>query len=267
MENKVLKDINPRACGESQCSPGHSWPDEHWNVSSRPYYLLHYVISGKGVFETEEGIFDVRPGQIFVIIPHKVVSYRADEQDPWQYCWICFESTLDLSDVLSKPIITAPECGHIFNALRNCANIAIDREWYICGKIYELLSLLETQKSTSKSRAHHYVRIAQNYIDMNYRNPDLRVEKLATDLNLDRAYFSKIFRKYTGKTPQQYIVDFRLDLAADIIVHQELSPGEAAGQVGYNNIFNFSRMFKKRFGVSPSFYLDYSRRDSGIVYR
>ena len=250
MENKELKDINPRACGEAQCVPNHTWgPD------SRPYYLLHYVMSGQGIYKTPMKDYEVQAGQIFVILPHEVVAYQADGHKPWQYSWVGFESSLDLLDIFSRYVITAPECAHIFNALRDCTSVAADREWYICGKIYELLSLLEPKRTLNDTKAQRYVRMAQNFIDVYYHNPELRVSKMAEDLNLDRAYFSKIFCKHTGKSPQQYLVDFRLDRAAEMIVSQGLSPGEVAQRVGYGDIFNFSRMFRRRFGVPPSAYL------------
>ena len=259
MENKVLKDINPRSCGMAQCLPNHSW-----GPNARQYYLLHYVISGEGIFTTDRDSLRVPAGQIFVIRPHEIVTYTANELNPWQYCWVGFESSLDLSDILSQPTITAPECAHIFYALRDCADIAIDREWYICGKIYELLSLLKNQRKSNKNRSLRYVRMSQNYIETHFQNPTLRVDKLAKDLNLDRAYFSKIFREHTGKSPQRYIVDFRLDKAAEILAHQGLSPGEVAEQVGYNSIYNFSRMFSRKFGVPPGAYSAKARHKKAL---
>ena len=255
IENKELNDINPRACGEAQCMPRHYWPESGMQSGTRPYYLLHYVMSGCGIYHTPDGVCKVKAGQLFVILPNEPVAYEADQTDPWRYCWVCFESTLDLSNVFSQYVMTVPECAHIFNAFRDCANLALDREWYICGKIYELLSLLETYRKPDKSKSHRSVNIALNYIDIYFNDPDLRVNLMAKKLNLDRSYFCKIFSRYTGKSPQQYIVGLRLDRAADMMINQGLSPGEAAQQVGYGDIFNFSKMFKRRFGVPPSVYV------------
>ena len=268
IENKELKDINPRACGEAQCMPGHYWPEYDASRGSRPYYLLHYVMSGCGVLYAPEDRYEVKAGQVFVVLPNELIAYEADMDDPWRYCWIGFESMLDLSNVFPQYVISVPECAHIFNAFRDCVNITQDREWYICGKIFELLSLLDTHKNPEKNQTQRYVKIAQNYIDVHYSDSDLKVSSMAAKLNLDRAYFSKIFNKYTGKSPQQYIVELRLDRAADIMVNQGLSPGEAAQHVGYGDIFNFSRMFKRRFGVSPSAYASLTGHrlpDSGRV--
>jgi len=211
------------------------------------------VLSGKGVYQAAEGSYAVTEGQMFVILPNEPAAYTADRQDPWHYRWVGFESALDLTAALPSCVITEPQCAHIFHALMDSGHIELGREWYICGKLYELLSLLGGEPRSGQSRPRYYVRMAQNYIEANYQQ-ELRVEKLAENLNLDRAYFSKIFHRYTGKPPSRYVVDFRLDKAAELLARQGLTPGEAAQSVGYGDIFNFSRMFKRRFGVSPSAY-------------
>ena len=254
IENKELKDINPRACGDAQCMPGHYWPETGMTKGSRPYYMLHYIISGRGTYYAPDATYELKAGQIFVVLPNEMIAYEADKKDPWRYCWISFESMLDLSNVFSQYVITVPECAHIFNAFRDCTDIARGTEWYICGKIFELISLLEKHRSPDKNQIDRYVKMAKNYIDVYYIDSDLRVSNMSEKLNLDRSYFSKIFSKQIGKPPQQYIMELRLDRAADIMVNQGLSPGEAAQHVGYGDIFNFSRMFKRRFGVSPSTY-------------
>lgn len=255
LENKGLHDVNPLLCGEECCEPLHSF-----GPFVRQYYLLHYVCSGKGVYHVREERFEVGEGQIFVIFPHEVTTYIADSQNPWHYCWIGFESSLDLSKALPSYVLTVPECAHIFNAFLDSGYIVSNREWYICSKLYELLSLLSTQSHSGQNRALQYVRMAQNYIEMNYHQRELRVEKLAENLNLDRSYFSKIFRRYTGKPPQRYIVDFRLDKATELIARRGFAPGEAAQRVGYGDVFIFSRMFRKRFGMPPSAYQGHVKR-------
>jgi len=255
IENKELKDINPLACGEAQCMSGHYWPEYGAQRGMRQYYMLHYVISGRGVYYTPGKKYEVMAGQIFVVLPNELVAYEADQIDPWKYCWVNFESMLDLSDVFSEYVITMPECAHVFNAFKDRTNVTQDREWYICGKIFELLSLLDKRRKSGKDQTHRYVKIARNYIDTHYDDRELRVQSIAEKLSLDRAYFSKIFSKHVGRSPQQYIVELRLDRAADMMVNQGLSPGEAAQLVGYGDIFNFSRMFKRHFGISPSVYI------------
>ena len=57
-----------------------------------------------------------------------------------------------------------------------------------------------------------------------------------------------------GKSPQAYLVEFRLTKAAELMGLYDYKPGEAATSVGYHDLFNFSKMFKKKFGISPTEY-------------
>ena len=249
LENIKLHDINPLFCGEERCPPNLG-PD----FISPNYYLIHYVISGTGIYYTPSENFKVTGGQIFVIYPNETVKYTADDRDPWHYYWVAFEASLDLSNILNSYVFTAPEIYQVFHAIVNSPNyISKSPNFYICGKIFEMISLLDKQLYSEKNNTHQYVRMTLNFIETHYQH-DLRVDMLAESLNLDRAYFSRIFKKFTAKTPQQYIVDFRLDKAAEMLARQDLAPGEVARQVGYKDVTNFSRMFSRRFGMPPTMY-------------
>lgn len=76
--------------------------------------------------------------------------------------------------------------------------------------------------------------MAVNYIESQYMEP-LQVEQIACYLNLNRSYFSKIFKAQTGKSPLQYLVHFRLARAAELLRVQGLTPGETAHRVGYTD--------------------------------
>ncbi len=248
LENKLLSDINPLICGYQKCKPSHSF-----GPAVRKYYLLHYVFSGKGCFYSHDKIYNLKKGNIFVIRPDENTTYTADADDPWHYSWIGFESNLDLSGILAQDVISGNEYAHIFQALISCDRMESGRELYICSKIYELLAHCDQKNQPTQNRAKQYVRMAENYIQMNYIK-EMKVERIARYLNLDRSYFSKIFKQHTGKSPQRYIVDFRIQKAAELISAHGLKPSEAAHQVGYTDIVNFSRMFQRKIGIAPSFY-------------
>ena len=85
----------------------------------------------------------------------------------------------------------------------------------------------------------------------NYMHP-VSISALAGELNLDRSYFSTLFRQQTGLSPQQYLLRCRMEHARELLCSHGFTPGEAALAVGYPDIFAFSRMFKRYYGFSPS---------------
>lgn len=243
-----LGDVKPLMCGEEICEKGHAF-----GPATRDHYLLHYVLSGKGCFKTPRGEYEVTKGQFFVIRPFEITYYEASKQVPWHYCWVGFETQLEIERLLSCDVMTLPQGEHLFRAIKDSDRLQEGREFYVCAKIYELLGQLEGSGASQKDQTRIYVEQVLNYIGANYMKP-ITVTLLAQKVGLERSYFSRIFKGYVGKAPQQYLVDFRLEKAAELMSSHGYTPTEAARSVGYEDLCNFSKMFKKKLGSAPSQY-------------
>ena len=84
-ENLALAVYNT---GYEVCEGGYKW-----GPALRDHYLLHYVRSGKGVYTFGDRTYHLQKGDMFLVYPSTLVSYMADEQDPWEYCWVGFNGT------------------------------------------------------------------------------------------------------------------------------------------------------------------------------
>ena len=82
---------------------------------------------------------------------------------------------------------------------------------------------------------------------------------MAHYIGLDRKYISKLFKDSVGVTIQDYLVNYRMNKAKEMMKERTLSIGDISRSVGYDNPLIFSKMFKKTNGVSPS---DYRRSKS-----
>ncbi len=251
LKNMNMREINPIQAGWEKCEPGHSF-----GPALRPFVLLHYVVSGHGTFYTEEKAYPVSPGQIFVIRPGETTFYRASETDPWYYIWVGFELGLPLPKVLARDVLTLPEAEPLFSGICKLSRLQEGKEASLCGKIWELFSLLEQAGAESRLASHTpeiCVNKARTYLETEYMR-EISIADLAKQLHLDRSYFSKLFKKATGKSPQRYLTDLRLEKAAELLFEYGKTPGEAASASGYPDVFSFSRMFKRRYGICPSEY-------------
>jgi AraC-like DNA-binding protein len=95
-----------------------------------------------------------------------------------------------------------------------------------------------------------YVHEALNYIEHNFQN-DISVEDIAGVCGLNRSYFGKVFKDCVGKTPQEFLLNYRMVKATELLKLTSLSIGEISSAVGYANQLHFSRAFKNVYGVSP----------------
>ena len=87
----IPTDFYPVQYGEEQCNRNHSF-----GPCVRNNYLLHYVFSGKGIFQTENNTYHLHKGQMFLISPNQLTYYKADDSDPWLYRWIEFNGSMSL---------------------------------------------------------------------------------------------------------------------------------------------------------------------------
>lgn len=236
--------LNPMQFGWENCIPGHSY-----GPAVRTHWLLHYVVSGFGSFWRDGGTYRVEPGQIFVIPPFLETYYEADAGKPWSYTWIGFTTKEALPDVLSKPVITCPEAGRVFAEMRSCSTMDNGRSAYLSGCLWRLMSILLEQ---APPRA-DYVEKALSCMHSEYGR-GITIQEVADRLGLDRSYFSALFSERMGVSPSEYLINLRLSKAAELMTVHGERPATAALSVGYNDLYHFSKIFKKYFGMPPRRY-------------
>ena len=230
LDNLHMADINPRICGVEACAPGHSF-----GPAVREYFLLHYVVRGKGIFRRGKREYTLQAGEIFVIRPGEVTYYEADMRDPWEYMWAGFDCAPPFAALLEQDVLRLPG---------------------------ELFAELDAARGPAQGHGGNYVGQAVNYIKSNYSQP-MRVQDIAAGLGLNRSYFCRLFRQQTGLSPQEYIVSCRLAKAAQFMTEHGMSQEEAARQAGYPDVFSFSRMFRRKYGMPPGRYAARARQKQG----
>ncbi|RTE10859.1 AraC family transcriptional regulator [Paenibacillus whitsoniae] len=102
-----------------------------------------------------------------------------------------------------------------------------------------------------KSDTNERIQTIIRYMESNYYK-QITVNLLASHAHLEVSYFIRAFHKIVGKTPLQYLHDLRLNAAASFLQTTKMSVQHITEAVGFQSIHYFSRLFKQRFGVSPS---------------
>ena len=143
-----------------------------------------------------------------------------------------------------------PEERDYFDLISKVENTEYIRSCLTEAAIKMNKAMVEERTNTTKN----VIRDAKQYIQENYQDPDLSVEKLCRHLHMSPAYFSTMFKKETGQAYIAYLTDVRLNKAVELLMTTEDKTYIIAEKVGYPEQNYFSYVFKKKFGISPTKY-------------
>ena len=148
--------------------------------------------------------------------------------------------------------------------LLNCPFAGVTKKMYLESKVWELMALLidqelklakdqqslPTLKADDVERIHH----AKDILLQNYSSPPSLLN-LARQVGLNDCTLKRGFRQVFGKTAFGYLHDYRIEKARQFLQEGNLNVTEAAHSVGFANRSYFAAAFRKKYGVSPKYYL------------
>lgn len=257
-------DLSLFQCVREKCSPAHSF-----GPVARNHFLFHYVISGTGkLFANDsKGVtqeYNIKSMQGFMIFPDQITTYIADNDMPWEYVWVEFDGLRAKAVVESagfspdNPVYKARSKEfreEMMKEMNYIAENGSSSPLHIIGHLYLFLDFLA--RSTEGIKVNHgsklrdfYIHEALEFISHNFQN-DISVENIADVCGLNRSYFGKIFKQALGKSPQEFLLSYRMVKAAELLKLTKLSVGDISLAVGYDNQMHFSRAFKSVYGISP----------------
>lgn len=248
--------------GHEKCSSG-----QRWGKGIRQQYILHLVVSGKGIYNTPDSSFELSAGDIFLIRPYTEIEYYANENDPWEYLWVNFTGT-DAEGLLKRTDFT-PECPVIRSCSEEIRNAMADivsnagttryEATALTGRLYILLSMLmkhshrKNSRPARESEKRHIIKAAKDFVATNYP-VSVSVEDIAAAANVSRTTLFRIFKSELNTTPVDYLTAYRIAQAKTLLTETELSITAVARSSGYEDNLYFSRVFRKITGFTPTEY-------------
>ena len=250
--------------GWEQCDPSQSF-----GPAARNHYLFHLCLSGTGTLYAEntkgESItYKIKSGQGFMIFPHQICTYIADHDIPWEYVWIEFDGlrakeTIELAGLsIDQPVYRAlykDIAETMKNEMLYIVNHKEESPFHLIGHLYLFIDSFGRSSTSTKTTGgtrlrDFYIKEAITYIEQNFQN-DISIEDIAVSCGLNRSYFGKIFREEMGKSPQEFLISYRMTKATELLKITRLSIADIGNGVGYPNQLHFSRAFKNVYGISP----------------
>lgn len=228
-------------------------------------FSIHCVTGGAGYFAVEnEPLVRLEAGDAFFIHDRQLIRYFPDENDPWEYCGISFGAHemapffrrigWTTSRVFRRDAVTERISAQIMELIEEREE-GYAGEYDLSGCACRVLSLVENRfadRTSAPSAAQVYVSRAKEQLEIGYSDPSLRIPQVAAAINLSHPYLCRIFRRLEGCSPEKYLVNYRMSVAKRLLSENGYSVSETAFLCGYTDVAQFSRMYKKRYGVSPS---------------
>ena len=253
-------EMNVDECGIEQGIPGLGY-----NYEVLKNAVIHYVTKGYGTFKFNGKVFNLKQGDIFILLKGMQVEYVASIDDPWEYYWIGFSGSnaneyLNRTSITNSCVANCEENSKIPQIILNMCEISktynpsrsddilLLKELY--SLLYALIEEFPKPFEYKDKELHTYIQDALNFINSNYMH-SITVQEIADYVNLSRSYLYKMFIKNLGISPQRYLINLRMYKATLLLKSTKLPIGEVASNVGYSDSLLFSKTFSKHFSMSP----------------
>lgn len=253
-------EMNVDECGIEQGIPGLGY-----NYEVLKNAVIHYVTKGYGTFKFNGKVYNLKKGDIFILLKGMQVEYVASIDDPWEYYWIGFSGSnaneyLNRTSITNSCVANCEENSKIPQIILNMCEISktynpsksddilLLKELY--SLLYALIEEFPKPFEYKDKELHTYIQEALNFINSNYMH-SITVQEIADYVNLSRSYLYKMFIKNLGISPQRYLINLRMYKATLLLKSTKLPIGEVASSVGYSDSLLFSKTFSKHFSMSP----------------
>lgn len=240
----------------------HCNPDYHLDRPGYAYHVLEYVAEGTGTVELNGQRYELVPGSIFASQPSMHCVLRTDAERPLLKYFLCasgrgFESRLKTRRI---PIGRAVRVGahgeirNVFEQLIREGRQGGESTETVCGLLLEVLLLKIADAVSDHLRPADLAR--ENFlrckalIDAQAERIH-SLDELAAASGLEASSVCRLFRRFQGTSPYQYLLRCKMNLAAEHLLGTGMLIKEAAQRVGFADAYHFSRCFKAVHGVSP----------------
>ena len=238
---------------------------------------IAFVLSGAGRYHIEGKVYEVTEGDLLIINPgvhHQAIDSPEGEQPTTEFFVGFTDIQLDGFPTNFLPVSDGGHIIHTTGELRQklfkiCSSMEAENAVYRQGKYFMLKAYLmqmillvvrEQCEPMIQPRGYSFESANRKYVveqmlsffEDHYAEK-ISLDQIAENMYLSPFYISRIFKSETGDTPIRHLINIRLEKAKEILENGDGgSIQEVAASVGYDDAYHFSKLFKKRYGISPS---------------
>lgn len=234
--------------------------DFYFNCHSRAGYGFIFVLDGSGTYSDASGKYSIQKHSVMILQKDDSYFFKAGENGI-TYITTAFnvEPVNSFRELGLPTCINAEKHPYILKQAKDMLNVwesrspryIMETRVIIEHLLLDLIGICENPASGFQFGGR--LAPALTYINQNYDKP-LSNEELADLCELSSTHFRRLFKEQIGTSPMQYRETIRLHWAIKFLESQMFTISEVAENLGYSDIYHFSKVIKKHTGNPPSFY-------------
>ena len=228
-------------------------------------YQLLYIAEGRGTLTTASaGRYSISEGDIFLIFPGEWHTYSPNPETGWKEYWIGFKGINIDSRVSAgffskhSPIYRVGYNDTLISLFKEAIQVAKKQEKHfqqlLAGIVNYMLGLafsIDSNKKLKNSMNLELVNRARAFMQENIET-NIEMPEIADHLIISYSSFRHIFKQYTGIAPSQYYLNLKIQRAKDMLKSSTASIKEISYILHFDTPEYFTKLFKKKTGLTPS---------------
>lgn len=226
-------------------------------------YKMHFVTKGCGKININGIIYELEENDVFLTFPS--VRYAIESDDDFEYIYISFLG-MRANRIMDKLNITKKNflfkgCDDLSLIWKNSIFDDISVLSWRCEGIllYTFSNIVQLTSEQNQEYTESVLKI-KKYIDENFTDTNLSLDKISRIYTYNKKYISSSFKKKMGVGIVQYISELRIQHACSLIERGVTSVKDISFLSGYNEPLYFSKIFKSKIGISPKEYIASAKR-------
>lgn len=254
--------------------------------SHEDFIELVVILKGHGIFKIDDKEYQVKEGDLIVLNPgtEHCSCPNPNSEQPYIECYLGFTDVefkdcckgymplfKDFQKVTHMPDAVKKELFRLCMEIDREANRCdVGRYFMLKAYLIQVLCLVarfrkqeyEKEEKMRNAAGCCFKSINKKYIigkitaymEEHYKEK-ISLDQIADNMYLSSYYISKLFKSETGDTPINYLISLRMRKAKEMLDQQpDRSIQSVAADVGYEDAYHFSKLFKKYYGISPLYY-------------
>jgi len=240
----------------------HTDPDFEIDRNDFPYYCIEFVAKGAGTATLNNHTYELKTGTIFSYGPGISQRITSVPQQPMTKYFIDFTGN-SVKQIMKKHISPLGTAIHVNRPdevvviFENLLTHGLSDSPYrsmICSSLLEYLLYriadITVSEKEGPSRAFITYQNCRQHLKDHFMTLN-SLQDIAEACTIDNAYLCRLFKRFDTQSPYQYLLNLKMTYAADRFQEAGVLVKEVAHELGFNDPFHFTRVFKKVFGISP----------------